>query len=58
MVDNVPQEDDHRHVCPEAPVSDRGAGQEIGHHTTAEGTEDAANDVVCPVTAVGTDRIN
>jgi len=58
VVDDVPQEDDHRHVGPDAPVSDRCSGQPGGHHTATKGIEDAANDVVCPVSTVGTDGIN
>jgi len=58
VVDDVPQEDDHRHGGPDAPVSDLISGQPGGHHTASKGIEDAANDVVCPVSTVGTDGIN
>ena len=57
VVDNVPEEDDHRHVCPETPGADGGAGKEISHHTTTKSSKHASDDVIGPVTAVGTDRV-
>lgn len=58
VVDNVPEEDDHRHVCPETPGANGGAGKEISHHTTTKSSKDTANDIVGPVTTVGSDRVN
>ena len=58
MVNNVPDKKSNRHVCPECPVSDGGACKEVFHHDSTEGGEDATDDIVGPVSAVGTDRVN
>jgi hypothetical protein len=58
VVDDVPEEDSDGHVCPELPLTDGDVAEEVLHHESTEGGEDAANDVVGPVSAVGSDRVD